>query len=406
MSQHHDDHPEHGHIKLEYQPALPIPNGKLCLWLFLSTEIMFFAGLIGAYIVLRFGAPTWPSPHDVHLSEPIGAFNTFVLICSSLSVVLSLEAAKADKAGRAKFWMFVTFVLGLAFLGVKGYEYKEKFAHGIYPAHPHGLLYDKPDVYYASSVKVALEDAAKHCTTQIELVDKSASEIAEAKAEIEEAEEAKDQEAKTKAEEKLAAAQKVNEEAVAMADTYRERREKMELLRDGLVQWNTRAATQNPNPVEGQALMDSIAYTIQHPHEDEEELTRLVEEKGTLATKLAELEQAEEQDPQEIALVKNRLKLIDYLTADDAAILRHGVNHTYDWVDLPFVIPSGNMWASTYFLLTGFHAIHVLVGLIVFAVALPVTLGVSKATFIEAAGLYWHFVDLVWIFLFPILYLF
>ncbi|MCC9605350.1 cytochrome c oxidase subunit 3 [Blastopirellula sp. JC732] len=403
MSQHHDDHHEHGHIQLEYQPALPIPNGKLCLWLFLSTEIMFFAGLIGAYIVLRFGAPTWPSPHDVHLSEPIGAFNTFVLICSSLSVVLALEAAKSNKTGLAKFWMCVTFLLGLSFLGVKAYEYKEKFAHGIYPAYPHGLLYDKPDVYYASAVKVALEDAAKECTTQIDLVDKSAADIDAAKSELEEAEKPED---KKKAEEKLAAAQKVNEQAVAMADTYKERRETLELLRNGLIQWNTRQATQTANPVEGQALLSSIAYTIQHPHEDEEELTRLVEEKGTLTTKLAELEKAEEKDPQEIALIQTRLKLIDYLTADNAEVLRHGVNHTYDWLDLPFVIPSGNMWASTYFLLTGFHAIHVLVGLIVFAVALPATLGVAKATFIEAAGLYWHFVDLVWIFLFPILYLF
>ena len=69
---HHDDH--HGHIQLEYQPALPINNGKVILWLFLSTEIMFFAGLIGTYIVLRFGVPTgsWPAPHDVHLKEVIG----------------------------------------------------------------------------------------------------------------------------------------------------------------------------------------------------------------------------------------------------------------------------------------------------------------------------------------------
>ena len=80
-------------------PALPISNGKLIMWLFLSTEIMFFAGLIGTYIVLRFGASAWPRPHEVHLSEPIGAFNTFVLICSSVSIVLALEAARANKAG-------------------------------------------------------------------------------------------------------------------------------------------------------------------------------------------------------------------------------------------------------------------------------------------------------------------
>ncbi len=91
----HDDH-GHGHLQLEYQPALPLPRGKVFLWLFLSTEIMFFAALIGVYVVIRFGAPpgTWPSPHDVHLVEPIGAINTFVLICSSVTIVLALEAAK------------------------------------------------------------------------------------------------------------------------------------------------------------------------------------------------------------------------------------------------------------------------------------------------------------------------
>ena len=70
------------------------------------------------------------------------------------------------------------------------------------------------------------------------------------------------------------------------------------------------------------------------------------------------------------------------------------------------VIPSGNMWASTYFFLTGFHAIHVLVGLIVFAIGLCLQLTPERAGFIENIGLYWHFVDLVWIFLFPLLYLF
>jgi len=64
------------------------------------------------------------------------------------------------------------------------------------------------------------------------------------------------------------------------------------------------------------------------------------------------------------------------------------------------------MWVSTYFLLTGFHALHVVVGLIVFALLLKMTLDSSRAGLIENIGLYWHFVDLVWIFLFPLMYLF
>src|SRR4051812_12595923 len=148
----------HGHVTLVYQPALPIGRGKLCLWLFLSTEIMFFAGLIATYIVLRFGAPpgTWPAPHDVHLQEYVGAFNTFVLICSSVTIVLALEASKQNRAGLAKFWMVLTFLLGSVFLGVKGYEYNEKFKHGIYPAKPHSRIYEKPDLYYVQGVKLTL----------------------------------------------------------------------------------------------------------------------------------------------------------------------------------------------------------------------------------------------------------
>src|SRR5436190_8561658 len=106
----HDAAAHAGHFKLEYQPALPLRNGKLFLWLFLSTEIMFFAALIGMYIVLRFGGKVWPLPHAVHLSEPIGAFNTFVLICSSVTIVLSYEAAKSNKSDSAKLWLALTLV--------------------------------------------------------------------------------------------------------------------------------------------------------------------------------------------------------------------------------------------------------------------------------------------------------
>ena len=73
---------------------------------------------------------------------------------------------------------------------------------------------------------------------------------------------------------------------------------------------------------------------------------------------------------------------------------------------MPILIPGGNMWANTYFLLTGFHALHVLMGLIVFVILLPITFRAVNAGILENIGLYWHFVDLVWIFLFPLLYLF
>ncbi len=71
---------EHAHT-FEPEPVTGIPHDKMGMWVFLCSEVMFFTGLIGTYIVLRNGTPTtanpWPKPHDVHLLEWIGAFNTF-----------------------------------------------------------------------------------------------------------------------------------------------------------------------------------------------------------------------------------------------------------------------------------------------------------------------------------------
>src|SRR5258708_40290355 len=99
--------------------------------------MMFFTGLIGTYIVLRHGTPTaaypWPKPHDVHLVEWMGAFNTFVLICSSLTVVLAHYVLAKGKTGQAVVYIAITLALGLVFLGIKAVEYNAKYQHSILP---------------------------------------------------------------------------------------------------------------------------------------------------------------------------------------------------------------------------------------------------------------------------------
>ena len=75
----------------------------------------------------------------------------------------------------------------------------------------------------------------------------------------------------------------------------------------------------------------------------------------------------------------------------------------------PHFIPYGNTFASIYFLMTGFHALHVIIGIGMFAgiiwLGVSERLGAQHAVLVENCGLYWHFVDLVWIFLFPLLYI-
>src|SRR5262245_55552161 len=128
--------------------GMPVSNGKLAIWLFLVTEIMFFTGLIGTYLILRNGQPgtaampdPWPTPHDVHLIEWVGAFNTFVLIVSSLTVVLAHSALAKGNVKKAVQYIGVTLLLGLVFLVVKAFEYNSKFEHRILP----GLIPEKLD---------------------------------------------------------------------------------------------------------------------------------------------------------------------------------------------------------------------------------------------------------------------
>jgi len=325
----------HHALKLEYQPALPIPNGKLFLWLFLSTEIMFFAALIGVYIVLRFGAETWPAPHAVHLSEPIGAFNTFVLICSSVTVVLCLESARSNKVHIAKLWMLATFILGSIFLLVKAYEYNAKFEHGIYPALPQSI-YEKPDLSYGAAVRLRLREIDQKFTTDANtLKAEAATQTA------------------------VLAADKADSKQI---DAVNKR------LNGELAELQAEQAEKNA--VIDKANLRNLALAT-----DEKSLFELA------------------------------ARILPIPPKQSHAHL-HGLNDEHPWLKMPIVIPGGNMWATTYFTLTGFHALHVLVGLIAFVLLLRMELNVVRAGVVENVGLYWHFVDLVWIFLFPLLYLF
>src|SRR6266699_4651616 len=90
--------------------GLDVYNNKLGMWVFLASEVMFFTALIGSYIILRFGAPgPWAPPAKV-LNVPVTAFNTFLLICSSVTMDKAY-AAVAD--GETHFLRFRPFSGGL-----------------------------------------------------------------------------------------------------------------------------------------------------------------------------------------------------------------------------------------------------------------------------------------------------
>ena len=116
-----------------------IPSAKLGMWLFLASEVMFFTGLLGAYIVLRAGASHWPHPGE-ELNITTAAINTFILLTSSMTMALAVGAVHVKDLGKLRFFLLLTIVLGTAFLCVKGYEYSLKFAHGHLPGT--GIFWD------------------------------------------------------------------------------------------------------------------------------------------------------------------------------------------------------------------------------------------------------------------------
>src|SRR3954452_11167956 len=111
------------------RPDTGLYNAKLGIWLFLASEVMLFGGLFSGYIFLRLGAEPGYWPHGL-LNVPVGTFNTFVLIASSVTVVLAWASLKMRQFARYKFYMAITILCGVLFLVIKlAYEWPDKFHH-------------------------------------------------------------------------------------------------------------------------------------------------------------------------------------------------------------------------------------------------------------------------------------
>jgi cytochrome c oxidase subunit 3 len=117
---------------VEERPDTGLANGKLGIWLFLASEVMLFGALFSSYILLRVGAVEWPR-HELNI--PLGAANTAILIGSSVTMVMAWASLKMKQWGRHRLFLGLTFVLALAFLINKYFEYAAHFRAGETPAH-------------------------------------------------------------------------------------------------------------------------------------------------------------------------------------------------------------------------------------------------------------------------------
>ena len=112
------------------QPRRPgLENARLATMFFIAAEVMFFAGLISAYFVLRMGAGQWPPPLQPRLPVLVTGLNTLVLLGSSLAMVRALQ----DRSDRARVvrGLAATAVCGVIFLAVQGYEWARLVGYGL-----------------------------------------------------------------------------------------------------------------------------------------------------------------------------------------------------------------------------------------------------------------------------------
>ena len=267
------------------RPDTGLYNAKVGIWLFLASEVMLFGALFSSYILLRVGAVEGYWPHG-WLNIPVGTANTLVLITSSITTVMAWASLKMNQFGRFKFYHACTILLALTFVGIKSYEYHDKFTH--------------------YSIKLADGKLADG-----HLVEKS-----------------KDFNLAQKTGEMVIHGHEIN-----LADTGEKLQEELKTI-----------------------------YDIRSPEGRKAKHTEL-----------------------------------RYKASQIASMETYGPWH--------------NTYTAIYFTLTGLHALHVIGGALVIGFLWSFGSNMWKTdperftNRIEISGLFWHFVDLVWIFLFPVLYL-
>jgi cytochrome c oxidase subunit 3 len=122
--------------------------GTIGMWLFLATEILFFGGLFLGYTVYRGLYPAVFGNASRQLHIVLGTINTAVLLCSSLTMAMAVREIQRGNRRRLVLLLILTIVLGATFLGIKFYEYYQKYEEHLIPGT--GFVWNGPDHTHAS----------------------------------------------------------------------------------------------------------------------------------------------------------------------------------------------------------------------------------------------------------------
>ena len=115
---------------LDHETSTGLPSTKLAMWLFLASECLLFGALITTYVLYRNASLVGPYPNDV-FDIPYTSVSSFVLLASSLTMVLALAAAQRRDFARMRLWLLTTAMLGMTFVGGQVYEFTAFYDEGL-----------------------------------------------------------------------------------------------------------------------------------------------------------------------------------------------------------------------------------------------------------------------------------
>ena len=351
--------------EVQARPDTGLYNAKLGIWLFLASEVMLFGGLFSAYVFLRLGAEPGYWPHGL-LDVRVGTFNTAVLIFSSVTVVLAWASLKMRRFGDYKKWMGLTIICGALFLIIKlVVEYPAKFAHfGAFIRKDKWAAYEKylgNEHMKAKKLEPRVEISGHLHGVELDLenADRAAFDALLKKRHLEVA----------------------KSEGNHVTVTVHSIRDAQALA------YTPGAITQpdEPDPKKRDASRKApgaklLAFEVV-PDPVHEDPTNPEHEKPHFWPK--------HPNPKAAPI---------HIKAEDVD----------SWSAF---VPRHSTYFSTYFMITGLHGAHVLGGVLVFCYLWGPGAALYKrnpehlANRVEVAGLFWHFVDLIWIFVFPLFYL-
>src|SRR6266542_4827159 len=124
----HEAHPEEGLVHPVTSTGLS--NEKIAMWAFLGSECLLFGALISTYLLYRGRSISGPKPKEVY-NIPYTSVSSFVLLMSSLTMVLALAAIQREDHRGLRIWLLATAFLGMTFIGGQVYEFTEFFKEGL-----------------------------------------------------------------------------------------------------------------------------------------------------------------------------------------------------------------------------------------------------------------------------------